>query len=94
MGVVNVMKRFGLVFFLFCGIVFLMNLPSYAGSWDQCKGCHDGEFALDAKALKEKYKTVDDLVKAAKESDEPLMNRFKLDEELLKKAAKDIGLKY
>jgi len=35
---------------------------------------------------------VDDLIKAAKKSDEPLMNRYKQDEEFLRKAAKDIGL--
>ena len=90
MRVKNIMKN--LIRGLFCCMVILMGYSAHAGSWDQCKGCHDGAFAPDAKALKQKYKTVDDLIKAAKKSDEPLMNRYKQDEEFLRKAAKDIGL--
>jgi hypothetical protein len=87
------MKRFGLIMCLFCSIIFLDNLCAYAGSWDQCKGCHDGALAPNETTLKQKYKTADDLVKAAKKVDDPLMDRYKKNEELLRKAAEDIGLK-
>ena len=87
------MKTISIGCFLLCSILFPLTLCADAGSWDQCKGCHDGALAPDAKALKQKYKTVDELVKAAKKVDDPLMIRYKKDEDLLRKAAKDIGLK-
>ena len=87
------MKNISLVFFLLCSIAFSITLCAYAGSWDQCKGCHDGALAPDAKALKQKYKTADEFVEAAKKADDPLMDRYKKNEELLRQAAEDIGLK-
>jgi hypothetical protein len=62
-------------------------------AWDQCKGCHDGNLAPDAKEFKEKYRTVDELVKAAKKSDDPFMSGIKKNENLLREAAKALGLK-
>ena len=76
------------------GCLLLLCLCSYAdaGAWEQCKGCHDGGLAPDAKGLKDKYKTAKKFIKAAKESDDPFMDRFKKNGSLLKEAAKDIGL--
>jgi hypothetical protein len=74
-------------------VLLLPDLSAHAGGWDQCKGCHDGTFAPDAKALKQKYRTADDFVKAAQKSDESLMKHFKKNEDLLRNAARDIGLK-
>jgi hypothetical protein len=78
-------------------IVFLITLFSYnlsiAGGWDQCKGCHNGNLAPDAKELKDKYNTADRLVAVAMKSGDPLMEAVKKNEKLLREAAKDIGLK-
>ena len=62
--------------------------------WDTCKGCHkDGDKPGPSKAtLLKKFKTADDFIKAAKESKNTMMNNFKKDD-LLKAAAKDLGLK-
>jgi hypothetical protein len=62
--------------------------------WDSCKGCHrDGDKPATSKAtLLKKFKTADDFMKAAKESNNPMMNNFKKDDQL-KAAAKDLGLK-
>jgi hypothetical protein len=62
--------------------------------WDSCKGCHkDGDKPGPSKAtLLKKFKTADDFIKAAKESKNTMMNNFKKDD-LLKAAAKDLGLK-
>jgi hypothetical protein len=62
--------------------------------WDSCKGCHrDGDKPASSKAtLLKKFKTADDFIKAAKESNNSMMNNFKKDDQL-KAAAKDLGLK-
>jgi len=62
--------------------------------WDSCKGCHrDGDKPASSKAtLLKKFKTADDFIKAAKESNNPMMNNFKKDDQL-KAATKDLGLK-
>ena len=86
-------KKMLSVFFIVCFItLFSYNLTT-AGGWDQCKGCHNGNLAPDAKELKKMYETVDKLVVAAKRSEDSLMGSIKKNEELLKEAAKDIGLK-
>jgi len=81
------------VFFIICFItLFSYNLTN-AGGWDQCKGCHNGNLAPDAKKLKDKYVTVDKLVAAVKRSGNSSMESIKKNERLLRKAAKNIGLK-
>jgi hypothetical protein len=81
------------VFFFSCFItLFFYNLTN-AGGWDQCKGCHNGNLAPDAKELKNKYDIADKLVAAAKSSENSLMESIKKNEKLLREAAKDIGLK-
>jgi len=73
-------------------MLFLYNITA-AGGWDQCKGCHNGNLAPDAKELKKRYKTADKLIAAAKKSEDSLMESIKKNEKLLREAAKDIGLK-
>jgi hypothetical protein len=88
-----IFKKMIAVFFIVCFItLFFYNLTN-AGGWDNCKGCHNGNLAPDAKGLKDKYATVDKLVAAAGRSENSLMESIKKNEKLLRKAAKDIGLK-
>ncbi len=56
-------------------------------------GYHDGNFAPDAKEFRERFKKVDELVRAAKEADNPFMKSVKENENLLREAAKEPGLK-
>jgi hypothetical protein len=81
------------VFFIICFITLIFYNLTNAGGWDQCKGCHNGNLAPDAKELKDKYTTAEKLVAAAKRSEDSLMESIKKNENLLKEAAKDIGLK-
>ncbi len=81
------------VLFIIYLITFCLYDFSYAGGWDQCKGCHDGNVAPDARELKEKYQLIDKLVEAAQKTDDPFMAAFRNNEKLLREAAKDIGLK-
>ena len=88
-----IFKKMISVFFIICFItLFFYNLIT-AGGWDQCKDCHNGILAPDAKELKNKYDTADKLVVAAKRSEDPLMESIKKNEKLLREAAIDIGLK-
>jgi hypothetical protein len=86
------MKRYFAIFIMICFTAFYAFNVAYAGIWDKCKVCHNGNIAPDEKRLKEKYKTADELIKAAKESLSSMMNNYKGDAEL-KEAAKDLGLK-
>jgi hypothetical protein len=88
-----IFKKIIAVFFIICFItLYFCNLTT-AGGWDQCKGCHNGNLAPDAKELSKKYDTVDKFVAAAKRSENSLMVSIKRNEKLLREAAKDIGLK-
>lgn len=62
--------------------------------WNVCKGCHTdaGKPAPSKADLLKKFKTEKELIAAAKKSKDPMMNNFKKDD-LLKAAAKDLGLK-
>lgn len=67
-----------------------------AGTFDErCALCHKpGDKPAPSKeTLLKKFKTADEFIKAAKASTNPMMKAVQGDEELLKKAAKDIGLK-
>ena len=61
--------------------------------WDSCEGCHtdSGKPALSKADLLKKFKTEKELIAAAKRSKHPMMNNFKKDD-LLRRAAKDLGL--
>ncbi len=68
--------------------------------WERmCEACHDGSTVLngkvviDKKQMKEKYKTVDELVKAVTCEGPPCMNILKHDEKLVKRVGKEIGLR-
>jgi hypothetical protein len=86
------MKKSLTLFIMICFATFYAFNIVNAGVWDKCKVCHNGNMAPDEKTFKEKYKTADELTKAAKESLSPMMKNYKGDEEL-KEAAKDLGLK-
>jgi hypothetical protein len=88
----NTMKKYFAIFIMtFFATFYAFNFAN-AGVWDKCKVCHNGNIAPDQKTLKDKYQTADTLIKAAKESLNPMMKNYKGDEEL-KEAAKDLGLK-
>jgi hypothetical protein len=86
------MKKSLAIFITICFVTFYAFNFVYAGVWDKCKACHNGNIEPDEKTLKEKYQTADKLIKAAKEAQTPMMKNYKVDEEL-KEAAKDLGLK-
>jgi L-rhamnose mutarotase len=90
-------------------IVLLMSLPLLAGAdykpehtplWERmCAACHDGKTILngsvviDREKMKEKYGTVDDLVKAVSCEGPACMNILKHDEKLVRKVGKEIGIR-
>ncbi len=68
----------------------------FAGTFDEkCAACHKpGDKPAPSKeSLLKKYKNVSDLVKAAKASTNPMMKANQGNEDLLKNAAVDMGLK-
>lgn len=75
-------------------MVFCATSFSLAAGWDTCKGCHkdEGKPAPSKADLLKKFKTKKELIAAAKASKNPMMNNFKKDD-VLKAAAKDLGLK-
>jgi hypothetical protein len=82
-----------LSYLIICFLTLCLYDCSHAGGWDQCKDCHNGNVAPDAKELKDKYNSADKFIQAAKKADDPLMNPFRNNDKLLKEAANDIGLK-
>lgn len=75
-------------------MVFCISSLTLAAGWDTCKACHtdSGKIAPSKADLTKKFKTTEELIKAAKETKNPMMTNFKGDD-LLKEAAKDLGLK-
>ena len=71
-------------------LVTLWPSLSVAGASDTCKGCHNGSVAPGIDALKSKFKTVDELVAGAKNSQNPMMKPIQADEAKLKAAAEEI----
>jgi hypothetical protein len=68
--------------------------------WDRmCAACHDGQTVLNGKVviskeqMKEKYKTIDELVKAMTCDGPPCMNILKHDEKLVRRVGEEIGIK-
>jgi hypothetical protein len=75
-------------------MIFCVSAFSFAATgWDTCTACHkEGDKPAPSKAtLLKKFKTADDLIKAAKEEKNPMMNSVK-DDDRLRAAAKDLGL--
>ncbi|MGJ0431146.1 hypothetical protein [Methylobacter sp.] len=71
-------------------LVVLMPSLSIAGESDSCKGCHNGSVSPSFDTLKSKYKTVDELVAAAKNSKNDMMKPVQANEAKLKAAAEEI----
>lgn len=71
-------------------LVALMPSLSVAGESDTCKACHNGSVAPGIDALKSKFKTVDELVAGAKNTQNPMMKPIQADEAKLKAAAAEI----
>ncbi len=71
-------------------LVALMPAVSLAGDSDTCKGCHNGSVAPSVDTLKSKFKTADELVAAAKNVKNPMMQAVQADEAKLKAAATEI----
>jgi hypothetical protein len=86
------MKKAVGMFMVITFTVFYAFSGAYAGIWDKCKVCHNGTMAPDEQTLKKKYKTAEELMKAAKESPNSMMNNYKGDADL-KEAVKYLGLK-
>ncbi|HSW62911.1 MAG TPA: hypothetical protein VLH56_06350 [Dissulfurispiraceae bacterium] len=70
-------------------LCIVLSLPASAGL-ERCDGCHNNKLAAE---LKDRFKTAADLVRAAKNSKSPLMGSVRTNEEYLRDAAKDLGLK-
>lgn len=84
----------GRIFAFVIFMVFSSASFSLAAGWDTCKGCHTdaGKPAPSKADLVKKYKTKKELIAAAKAVKNPMMGSYQKDD-LLKAAAKDLGLK-
>ena len=85
-------------FFVLCLITISFASGSNAESnrklWSHmCASCHDGKTAPDMESLRVKYMTVDKFTVAVESKGHRCMNILKNDESLIKKIAKEIGLK-
>jgi len=85
------MKTLTLTFLAVCAC-FVLAATASAG-WNTCVACHNGTMAPNKEKLLEKYKTSECFVNAAKASQNPMMKSIQKDENALKEAAKEIGLK-
>ncbi|MFN3479007.1 MAG: hypothetical protein ACK415_01365 [Thermodesulfovibrionales bacterium] len=77
-------------------VVLSFAVAGSAGTFDEkCAMCHKpgNKPAASKETLLKKFKTTDDLIKAAKATTNPMMKAVQGNEDLLKKAAADIGLK-
>ena len=72
--------------------LFVFSSVASAG-WNTCVACHNGTTAPNKESLLAKHKTAASFIKAAKETQNPLMKSIQKDESSLKDAAKEIGLK-
>ena len=84
-------KALGMFMMISFAVLYAFNVAQ-AGVWDKCKVCHNGSVAPDEQTLKKRYITTDELMTAAKESPNPMMNNYKGDADL-KEAAIYLGLK-
>lgn len=89
------MKKALLILFALA-VVLAFAVTGFAGTFDEkCAMCHKpGDKPAKSKdSLVTKFKTADDLIKAAKASTNPMMKAIQGNDDLLKKAATDLGLK-
>ncbi len=78
------------------GLIFLiifLYTPVVMAQWSGWVGWHSGTIAADEDAMKEKFKTVDELVKAAMATTNPMMKEIQQNKEAIETAAKELGLK-
>ena len=62
----------------------------YYQGYQVCVPCHNGRTAPDLKGL---FSSADELIRTAKSVKDPMMRNIQQNDELLKGAAKDLGLK-
>ena len=62
----------------------------YNPGYQVCVPCHNGRTAPDLKGL---FSSSDELIRTAKSVKDPMMRNIQQNDELLKAAAKDLGLK-
>ncbi len=88
------------VIFLLC---LLVGGPAHGdlrvSLWERmCEACHDGKTVLNGKVvidkeqIKEKYHTLEELVKAVSCEAPPCMNILKHDEKLVREVGEEIGI--
>lgn len=58
-----------------------------------CASCHDGKTALSKESMREKYQTVTVFTEAVMKKGDRCMNILKNDKKMIKRVAKEIGLK-
>ncbi|MBI5848731.1 MAG: hypothetical protein HZB31_12460 [Nitrospirae bacterium] len=58
-----------------------------------CASCHDGKTAISKEAMREKHQTVTAFTEAVMNKGDRCMNILKNDKKMIKKVAKEIGLK-
>jgi cytochrome c551/c552 len=73
-------------------LLFAFSSAALAG-WNTCVACHNGTVAPNKEKILDKYKTIESFVKGAKEVQNPMMKSIQKDENSLKEAAKELGLK-
>lgn len=87
---------FAIFMTFFLGIIFTPN--TYAATRTQfwakmCASCHDGNTAISKEAIREKYRTVSSFSEAVLNKGGRCMNILKNDKKMIRKVAKEIGLK-
>ena len=74
-------------------LFLFLHTPVAMAQWSGCVGCHSGTIAADEDAMKEKFKTVDQFVKAAMATENPMMKPIQQNKKAIEEAAKELGLK-
>lgn len=81
---------------LFLSSIFISNSHAVARTqfWTKmCASCHDGKTAISKEAMREKYQTANAFTEAVLNKGDRCMNILKNDKKMIKKVAKEIGLK-
>ncbi len=82
------------VFFLSSIITSNTNAVTRTQFWPKmCATCHDGKTAISKEIMREKYQTVTVFNEAVMNKGDRCMNILKNDKKMIKKVAKEIGLK-
>ena len=73
-------------------LIFLC-VPVAKAQWSGCIGCHSGTIAAGEDAMKKKFQTVEEFVKAAMATQNPMMKPIQQNKDAIEAAAKELGLK-